>query len=119
MGIPARLPFLLIILVGLGMNLALNTTAEAATKVIMITPMGFVPHSIIIHKGDHVQLVIRNTDGRKHNFKSPQLKLSSRDLRKGEMTSLEFTASQKGVFRYFSDSPGYPEAGYSGTIHVR
>jgi plastocyanin len=120
MGIHSRLSrFFLIVVLGLGITFVHAAIAEAETKVIMITPMGFVPHSFHVNKGDHVQLVIRNTDRRKHNFKSTQLKLTSRDLQKGEMTSLEFRALQKGSFRFFSDSPGYPETGFSGTIYVR
>lgn len=89
------------------------------SQTIMITKDGFVPNKLTCKQGDTVSLVIRNTDGKSHNFTLPDYHIFSRDLQKDEVSTIEFKAIKQGTFAFMSDTPGYPENGFNGTLEVK
>jgi cytochrome c oxidase subunit 2 len=58
----------------------------------------FDPHVIQVKKGDHVKLVITAVD-HDHGFKLEAFKIDQK-LKKGEATTVEFTADQAGTFPF-------------------
>ncbi|WP_052947341.1 cupredoxin domain-containing protein [Aneurinibacillus tyrosinisolvens] len=89
-----------------------------ASQTIMITSHGFTPNRLTYKQGDVISLAIHNTDDKQHNFVLGDYFIFSRNLTKGEMTTIQFTAHKKGSFTFFSDSPGHPEIGYKGEIEI-
>ena len=58
----------------------------------------FVPSAIHVKKGDHVKLVITATD-HDHGFKLEAFQVDQL-LKKGEATTVEFTADRAGTFPF-------------------
>jgi cytochrome c oxidase subunit II len=58
----------------------------------------FNPEVVTVKKGEHVKLVITATD-RDHGFKLDAFKINQH-LKKGEPTTVEFTADQAGEFPF-------------------
>ena len=58
----------------------------------------FVPSAIHVKKGDHVKLVITATD-HDHGFKLQAFQIDQ-PLKKGEATTVEFTADRAGTFPF-------------------
>ena len=94
------------------------TLTTRMSHTIMITKGGFVPNKLTCKQGDTVSLVVRNTDNKVHNFTIPDYHIFSRDLQKDEFSTIEFKAIKKGSFSFVSDTPGYPENGFNGTLEV-
>jgi cytochrome c oxidase subunit 2 len=58
----------------------------------------FTPSSIHVKKGEHVRLLIIAAD-HDHGFKLPAFDIQQ-ELKKGETTTVEFTADKAGTFRF-------------------
>jgi cytochrome c oxidase subunit 2 len=58
----------------------------------------FTPSSIHVKKGEHVRLLITAAD-HDHGFKLPAFDIQQ-ELKKGETTTVEFTADKAGTFRF-------------------
>lgn len=95
------------------------TLTTQMSQTIMITKTGFSPKHLTCKQGDTVSLVIRNTDNQTHNFTLADYHIFSRDLKKDEMSTIEFQAVKKGTFTFISDTPGHPEVGFDGTLEVK
>jgi cytochrome c oxidase subunit 2 len=58
----------------------------------------FTPSSIHVKKGEHVKLLITAVD-HDHGFKLPAFDIQQ-ELKKGDTTTIEFTADKAGTFRF-------------------
>jgi cytochrome c oxidase subunit II len=58
----------------------------------------FTPSSIHVKKGEHVRLLITAVD-HDHGFKLPAFDIQQ-ELKKGDTTTIEFTADKAGTFRF-------------------
>src|SRR5580700_1325626 len=58
----------------------------------------FTPSSIHVKKGEHVRLLITAAD-HDHGFKLPAFDIQQ-ELKKGETTTVEFTADKAGTFHF-------------------
>ena len=58
----------------------------------------FIPNSIRVKKGDHVKLIVTGLDA-DHGFKLEPFQVDQ-ELKKGEATTIEFTADQTGTFPF-------------------
>lgn len=98
----------------------LHTSFAAAsrTQTVTISSAGFLPNRLAIREGDLVSLMIVNTDTRPHNLAIRELNLVSTELKPTQSTMLQFSADRKGQFSFVSDSPGYPETGFQGTLVI-
>lgn len=98
----------------------LHTSYAAAsrTQTVTISSAGFLPNRLAIREGELVSLMIVNTDTRPHNLAIRELNLASTELKPTQSTMLQFPANKKGQFSFVSDSPGYPETGYQGTLII-
>jgi uncharacterized cupredoxin-like copper-binding protein len=94
------------------------TLTVRSPQTIVINKNGFLPNQLKFKQGKTVSLVIHNQDEKSHNFVLADYHVFSRDLRKGETTTIEFTAVKKGKFIFFSDTPGFPETGYRGVFTI-
>ena len=66
----------------------------------------FDPATITVHKGDHVVLIVTNTDELPHGIAIPQLNLGTGRLRGDQSAKLEFDANTTGTFNIVCSVPG-------------
>jgi len=67
----------------------------------------FDPATITVHKGDHVILIVTNTDDDSiHGVIIPELNLNTGPLKGDESAKLEFNATQTGTFTILCPVPG-------------
>lgn len=77
----------------------------------------FSPNPIHVRKGEHVKLVITATD-RDHGIKLEAFHIEQK-LKKGEPTTIEFTADKAGTFPFkCSVVCGFGHRGMKGTLIV-
>jgi len=79
---------------------ALGVLAQSESNEIKVTAkkFEFSPTGIHVKKGDHVKLVITATD-KDHGFKLEAFQIDQL-LKKGEATTVEFTADRAGTFPF-------------------
>jgi plastocyanin len=67
----------------------------------------FDPATITVHKGDHIVLIVANTDDLPHGIliHYNQLDLSTGTLKGGESAKLEFDANTTGAFNFLCAVP--------------
>ncbi|CAM5782126.1 MULTISPECIES: cupredoxin domain-containing protein [Brevibacillus] len=87
-------------------------------QTVTISNAGFLPNKLSVNKGETVSLMIVNTDIRPHNLVIRELNVQSSDLKPNQSATLQFLAEQEGQFPFISNTPGYPEIGYQGTLIV-
>ncbi|WNC14099.1 cupredoxin domain-containing protein [Brevibacillus brevis] len=92
--------------------------ATQRTQTVTISSAGFLPNRISVHEGEHISLMVVNTDTRPHNLAIRELNVSSTELKPTQSTTLQFAAVKKGQYAFVSDSPGYPETGYQGVLII-
>ncbi|GED33608.1 MULTISPECIES: cupredoxin domain-containing protein [Brevibacillus] len=109
-----------ILLLGTHHEYRLHTSYAAAqrTQTVTISSAGFLPNQIAVREGEHVSLMIVNTDTRPHNLAIRDLNVTSTELKPTQSTMLQFSAEKKGEYSFVSDSPGYPETGYQGKLII-
>ncbi len=66
----------------------------------------FDPGTITVHKGDHIILIVTNTDEHVHGIVIPQLNLNTGSLKEGQEVRLEFAADMVGTFTFYCSVPG-------------
>ncbi|WCK53972.1 cupredoxin domain-containing protein [Aneurinibacillus sp. Ricciae_BoGa-3] len=93
-------------------------THASTPQAIAITAAGFSPNKLVYRQGGTVSLSVHNIDSKTHNFIIRDYYIFSRDLKPGEVTTMEFKAVKKGTFPIISDTPGFPEPGYKGELIV-
>jgi cytochrome c oxidase subunit II len=78
----------------------------------------FNPNVIRVRQGDHVQLVLTALD-RDHGFKLEAFNIDQR-LKKGQITTIEFTADKAGIFPFqCSDFCGLGHGKMKGELVVQ
>jgi cytochrome c oxidase subunit 2 len=94
---PRRTLWVTLALLGAG---AVGMLAQGESNEIKVTAkkFEFVPGAIHVKKGDHVKLVITATD-HDHGFKLEAFQIDQ-SLKKGEATTVEFTADRAGTFPF-------------------
>jgi len=66
----------------------------------------FDPATMTVHKGDHVVLIVTNTDELPHGIAIPQLNLDTGRLRGDQSAKIEFDANTTGAFKMVCSVPG-------------
>ena len=83
-----------------------------------VTDQGFEPRVLTAPIGGAVKVHLRNAGSQPHNFVLPRFGIVTSNLTPGSENYIEFTASQKGEWTFFSDAPGQEEPGLAGTLKV-
>jgi len=83
-----------------------------------VSEEGFVPPLIRVKEGDRVRIHLRNTGRREHNLVLPRFGIVAGVMPPGGENYIEFTASEKGRWPFFSDASGREEIGLVGTLVV-
>lgn len=66
----------------------------------------FDPATVTVHKGDHIVLMVTNTDELPHGIVIPDLDLNTGALNNGQTAKLEFDATSTGTFTMRCSVPG-------------
>jgi len=66
----------------------------------------FDPGTVTVHKGDHIVLMVTNTDELPHGIAIPDLNLDTGALRDSQTARLEFDAIAAGTFTMRCSVPG-------------
>jgi len=66
----------------------------------------FDPGTVTVHKGDHIVMMVTNTDELPHGIAIPDLNLDTGALRNGQTAKLEFDATTTGTFTMRCSVPG-------------
>lgn len=90
---------------------------EGAQKV-RVTDHGFEPSQMRAAVGSRVKIYLTNYGIREHNMVIPRFGIVTQPLARGADTYIEFTASAKGTWPFFSDAPGAQERGFTGQLIV-
>jgi len=88
---------------------------------VSITPHGFSPALLTYKMGDKVKLHLVNESGRPHNLIIPRFGIATSVIAPTAQNYIEFTASAKGSWPFFSDAMrevGDPVPGFVGTLKV-
>lgn len=83
-----------------------------------VTDRGFEPRQITVAQGSRVKIYLLNQGLNEHNLVIPRFGIVTQPLVRGADTYVEFTASAKGSWPYFSDAPGAQERGIDGLLVV-
>lgn len=85
---------------------------------IVITDSGMEPNAVMAKVDTSMKIHVTNRGKKKHNLVIPDYYIFTHNLNSGESTDLEFKLNKKGVFYYFSDTPGTREPGLEGKLTV-
>lgn len=85
---------------------------------VVVTDRGFEPDVISTTVGGRVKIHLMNQGTKEHTLTIPRWSIFTRNLAPGEENYVEFTASEKGIWPFFSDAPGEPEPGLAGEVKV-
>jgi len=66
----------------------------------------FDPATVTVHKGDHIVLIITNTDELLHGIVIPKLSLDTGALKENQQAKLEFDATAIGTYTMLCSVPG-------------
>lgn len=66
----------------------------------------FDPATVTVHKGEHIILIVTNTDELPHGIVIPQLNLDTGPLREDQQAKLEFDANTTGTYSILCSVPG-------------
>lgn len=66
----------------------------------------FDPVTVTVHKGNHVVLIVTNTDESPHGLMISQMRLDTGPLRANEQAKLEFDANITGTYDFVCSVPG-------------
>lgn len=83
-----------------------------------LTDHGFEPAQMTVPYGSRVKIYLMNQGLSEHNLVIPRFGIVTQPLVRGADTYVEFTASAKGRWPYFSDAPGAPERGINGVLVI-
>lgn len=83
-----------------------------------VSEQGFLPPLLKVKEGDRVRIYLRNTGSREHNLILPRFGIAAGVMPPGGENYIEFTASERGRWPFFSDASGREEAGLVGTLVV-
>lgn len=90
----------------------------AGAQSIRVTDHGFEPAQLTVTHGSRVKIYLTNYGLNEHNMVIPRFGIVTQPLTRGADTYIEFTASAKGSWPFFSDAPGAPERGIDGLLVV-
>lgn len=118
----ARAGIVLGFLIAIGTGLEYRVIASALH--VNYTAEGISPKTLTTSVGNKVKIDVTNRDKSVHNFVIPDYFIFTSNLKPGEHATVEFDASKKGRFAYYSDYSaqgeyGHPEPGFAGTLVVQ
>jgi uncharacterized cupredoxin-like copper-binding protein len=100
------------------MPVAQQLAGQTGVVHMTVTDHGFEPRVLAAPIGGAVKVHLRNTGSQPHNFMLPRFGIVTQSLAPGAENYIEFPASQKGDWAFFSDSPGQEEPGLAGSLKV-
>jgi len=100
------------------LSVAQQMKGQTGVLTLEVSDTGFVPPLIRVAEGSRVKIHLRNTGARYHNLVIPRFGIVAGAIPPGGENYIEFTASEKGAWPFFSDAPGYMETGLLGTLLV-
>lgn len=83
-----------------------------------VTDERFTPQLLSVAVGATVRIHLRNAGTNPHNLIIPRFRVVTSNLPPGGENYIEFTASQKGAWPFYSDAPGVMEPGLQGALQV-
>jgi plastocyanin len=100
------------------MSVAEQMKGQTGIVEMQVTDRGFEPKILRTTIGGTIKVHLRNTGSQVHNFVLPQFGIVAGNTMPGGDNYIEFTASQKGEWSFYSDTTGQPESGLNGTLKV-
>src|SRR3989338_7211979 len=96
-----------------------TATAEPTVREFTVvgTPFKFEPAEIKVKLGEKVKITFKNELGM-HNLTIKDLNVATKNLKKDEQETVEFTADKVGSFEYNCSVPTHTEKGMIGTFVV-
>lgn len=98
--------------------IAQQMAGQSGVVRVVVTDKGFEPDVIATTVGGRVKIHLINQGTKEHTLSIPRWAIFTRNLAPGEENYIEFTASEKGIWPFFSDTPGEPEPGLAGEVKV-
>jgi FtsP/CotA-like multicopper oxidase with cupredoxin domain len=91
---------------------------QQGVTAVTVTDRGFQPTQVRVVYGTRVKIYLTNRGKSEHNMVIPRFGIVTSPLTQGGDTYIEFTASERGHWPFFSDAPGTPERGLAGELIV-
>jgi plastocyanin len=94
---------------------------EGSVTEIQITgsEYSFSPSSFEVNKGDLVSLTFRNVGQMPHNLVIKELGVATKTIMRGQSDTVEFTATEAGVLRYYCSIGSHATLGMEGSLEVK
>lgn len=91
---------------------------EAREIVVEGNEFKFSPTSIIVEKGEKINLVFKNIGKFPHNIMVDELGISSKTINGGEEDSVEFVSEKSGTFAMYCGVGNHRQQGMEGKVIV-
>ena len=79
----------------------------------------FSPESLSLNKGERVRLTFKNTGKLPHNLTIEGLGISSKTISGGASDTIEFTATEAGIFNFYCSVGNHRGLGMEGSLEVK
>lgn len=98
----------------------LRTSPASQEKIFTVVGRNYsyTPSVITVNQGDKVKIIFQDEDGF-HDLSIGGLSLATLRLNRGQQSTLEFVASQKGTFEFSCSVDGHAALGMKGQLIVR
>lgn len=92
---------------------------EETVKVVSVDGGAFYfnPNEIVVKKGNKVKVIFSNVEGM-HDFAIDEFNVKTERINAGQTTTVEFTASEAGIFEYYCSVGDHRAKGMRGTLIV-
>jgi uncharacterized cupredoxin-like copper-binding protein len=100
------------------MTVAQQMAGQTGVERLRMTDRGFEPKRIQAKTGQTVKLHVVNQGALEHNLMIPRFSIVTSNMKPGAENYVEFTATEKGTWPFFSDATGKQEPGLSGSLEV-
>ena len=93
---------------------------ESTARIITVegNEFKFSPTSIIVEKGEKINLVFKNIGKLPHNFVVDELGITTKTINGGEEDSIEFVADKSGTFSMYCAVGNHRQQGMEGEVIV-
>jgi uncharacterized cupredoxin-like copper-binding protein len=99
-------------------TVAQQMAGKTGIMTVRMTDRGFEPAQLTVHEGSVVRLYLKNDSSQAHNFVLGRHGIVTSAVPAAGENYVEFTANEKGDWRFVSDAPGSVEPGFQGTLKV-
>lgn len=100
------------------MSIAEQMKGQTGIVHMTVSEQGFLPPLLRVKEGSRVRIHLSNTGSKEHNLILPRFGIVAAVMPPGGENYIEFTASEKGRWPFFSDASGQEELGLVGTLVV-